>query len=65
MNETVIGSCSLCGGEVTVPTYWMSVEPAIPTCRACGATAAPRGPVIKMARPSEVRSQTRTADNTD
>jgi hypothetical protein len=43
----IIGTCSLCGGPVTVPTVWMGVVSPTPTCSDCGATAVP-GPVIPM-----------------
>lgn len=49
MNDRTIGTCSLCGGPVTVPSVWMGVVPPTPTCSSCGATA--HGPVIEMARP--------------
>lgn len=49
-----LGTCSLCGGAVTVPTAWLGVHPPTPTCSSCGATAAAHGPVIPMRRePSE------------
>jgi hypothetical protein len=48
-NETYVGTCSICGGRVTVPTVWHSVVPAVPTCRSCGATAAQNpGPIVPM-----------------
>lgn len=51
MNIT-IGTCSLCGGRVTVPKVWASVVPAIPTCESCGATKKqPHGSVVEMERP--------------
>lgn len=43
----VLGSCSICGGEVTCPTAWWSIVPPRPMCSNCGAVAAP-GPVIPM-----------------
>jgi len=46
----VLGSCSLCGGDVTTPTTWSGTSPPEPTCRRCGAVAAK--PVIPMVRPS-------------
>ena len=49
MNKQVIGSCSLCGGVVSVATVFMSVNPPVPHCEKCGSCAAPpRGPVIEM-----------------
>lgn len=35
----VIGSCSKCGGAVSVPSYWHSVKPPVPRCQKCGASA--------------------------
>ena len=34
---TVVGKCSICGGQVVVPTVYWSVVPPIPTCSNCGA----------------------------
>ena len=51
MNYRRIGSCSLCGGDVVTPEGWMSILPPKPTCRKCGATAKPSGPVIPMEAP--------------
>lgn len=36
MNKT-IGNCSLCGGRVSLPEHWMSVNPPVPCCESCGA----------------------------
>lgn len=46
--NNVIGTCSICGGRVTVPTVWHGIIPPTPTCEYCGATAAAHGPVIPM-----------------
>jgi hypothetical protein len=43
-----IGTCSICGGRVSVPAAWMSVVPPVPTCESCGAVEAEHGPVIQM-----------------
>lgn len=51
--DSVVGSCSLCGGPVTIPTVWMAVIPPVPRCAHCGAVAASHGPVIPM-RPRPV-----------
>ena len=48
MGERCIGKCGNCGGRVTVPTYYLSVVPPVPTCASCGATAKPQGPTIEM-----------------
>ena len=51
-DDLVMGTCSICGGAVTVPKIWMGVVPPTPTCARCGAYAAPPTlPVIPMYRP--------------
>lgn len=47
-NQTICGTCGICGGRVTVPTVVWSIIAPIPTCESCGATAAEHGPVIAM-----------------
>ena len=47
MNKT-IGTCSLCGGQVTLPTIWYGVTPPTATCSKCGATEAKNLPIITM-----------------
>lgn len=44
----VLGSCSICGGDVTMPNAWYSTKPPVPTCASCGAKAKPSLPVIEM-----------------
>ena len=46
--DKTIGTCSCCGGRVTVPEPWMAVIPPTPTCQSCGATKEDHGPVIQM-----------------
>lgn len=46
--EQTIGTCSLCGGPVRIPTVFWSVIPPVPTCASCGATKSSHGPVIDM-----------------
>ncbi len=49
MSTTTVGSCSICGGRVSVPLVWWGVVPPIPQCDSCGAVeASPHGPVIQM-----------------
>lgn len=44
-----IGTCSICGGPVTIPVVWGGVIPPVPTCEHCGATAQNSyGPIIPM-----------------
>jgi hypothetical protein len=49
MNTQTVGTCSICGGAVTLPTMYWSVVPPVPTCSRCGAMARSSGPVIPMA----------------
>lgn len=45
----VIGTCSLCGGPVQMPTTWYSVVSPLPTCARCGAVSKRGfGPTIEM-----------------
>lgn len=44
----VIGTCSICGGRVTLPSIWHGVIPPVPTCEGCGGTKRDHGPVIEM-----------------
>lgn len=46
----IIGKCSLCGGDVTLPEVWMGVKPPVPTCEKCGAVEDSNKPVIPMKR---------------
>jgi hypothetical protein len=47
-----IGTCSLCGGPVTVPDPWWGIFPPTPACDQCGAVpVAAHGPVLPMKRP--------------
>jgi hypothetical protein len=49
MNDRTVGTCSICGGRVTVPTVYMSVKPPRPCCESCGARAKQDfGPVVEM-----------------
>lgn len=57
MTQT-IGTCSICGGAVTVPTIFHSVVPPVPTCSSCGATARASGPVVPMEPRAPVRTVT-------
>lgn len=55
-NDRTVGTCSLCGGPVQVPTHWYAVVPPLPTCVRCNATAQPNyGPVIPMNSPKPIR----------
>lgn len=59
--RATVGTCSLCGGRVTVPDVWMSIIPPTPTCEQCGAVAAEHGPVIPMRPAQPVRISTGTS----
>jgi len=52
--KTTIGTCSICGGAVTVPSVWMGIIAPEPTCERCGAVAASHGPTIPMRRDTQV-----------
>lgn len=55
-NETIIGTCSLCGGPVVIPTIYGSINPPVPTCKQCGAFKKERyGPVIEMEKPKDIQ----------
>jgi len=48
-SSTTIGTCSICGGRVSVPTIWHGIIPPVPQCESCGATQrSPHGPIIDM-----------------
>lgn len=47
MNRKPIGTCSQCGGVVSVPTMWHGVNRPVASCERCGATAKASGPVIE------------------
>ena len=44
----IIGTCSLCGGNVIRDDSWLSVKDHLPTCEKCGATKKLALPVIEM-----------------
>lgn len=47
--QSIIGTCSCCGGPVQVPTLWGGIIPPTPTCGHCGAMKADKyGQVIPM-----------------
>jgi len=46
--NVTVGTCSICGGRVSVPAFYHSVVPPTPTCEQCGAVAASYGEVIPM-----------------
>ena len=54
MSEVVIGTCSLCGGPVTVPSAWGGILPPVGRCRGCGAEQKdPHGGTIEMVKKGE------------
>lgn len=48
MSEKTVGTCSICGGRVSVPFAWWGIYPPVPTCESCGATKRDHGPVVDM-----------------
>ncbi len=64
--RSVIGSCSICGGPVTVHTTWHCVIPDTPRCERCGAVKAEvHGPVIPMVPAQPMRWATTDATLSD
>lgn len=55
---TSVGTCSLCGGRVSVPTVYHSIIPPVPQCESCGAVAASHGPVVPMKPGPTIRTTT-------
>lgn len=39
LNKRPVGSCSQCGGVVSLPITFHSVKRPVPTCESCGAVA--------------------------
>lgn len=62
MNKITIGTCSNCGGPVSVPVIWHGVNPPVPECERCKAHPVRKhGPVIEMAPPpAETKFRTNT-----
>lgn len=51
--KRTVGTCSRCGGRVSVPVIWLSTVPPVPTCERCRGTARNAyGPVVEMDPPS-------------
>ena len=47
-----VGNCGLCGARVFMPEVWLGVDPPVPTCESCGATAKNTDmPTLDMERP--------------
>lgn len=44
----VLGSCSICGGNVVIPLVWMGIYPPTPYCNSCGAVREEEKKIIKM-----------------
>jgi Zn ribbon nucleic-acid-binding protein len=49
-DKLVIGTCSLCGGRVTIFQFWASSEVQVAICERCGARERKpeHGPIIDM-----------------
>lgn len=45
--KRIIGECGKCGGDVTVPFYWMGTVPPRPACESCGREVRV-GPMLRM-----------------
>lgn len=59
--SNIIGSCSICGGDVASPAIWAGIIPPTATCTRCGATSKNLGPVIPMRPVSEGKAWTGTS----
>lgn len=46
--KQVTGTCSICGGTVSVESPWWGIMRPPETCESCGAVRANSGPVIPM-----------------
>jgi hypothetical protein len=59
MSDHTVGTCSECGGRVTIPSVWYAVVPPTPTCASCGAMPADPayGPVIPMTKRPPLRTE--------
>lgn len=63
LGDRTIGTCSICGGAVTVPSIWGAIVPPTPSCSACGATKRKsHGPVIDMEGGRHATSRRITSD---
>ena len=64
-DKITIGTCSVCGGPVSVPAVWHGIIPPRPTCERCGAIKADDyGPVIPMI-PNSQRTIIKTTDTSN
>lgn len=66
MSRIIIGKCSNCGGNVSVPEVYHSVVPPVPTCDHCGAKKKSDLPTIEMENPKTNKNwQTERAPNSN
>jgi hypothetical protein len=49
----VVGTCSICSGDVVLYDNWMSTNPQKRTCRTCGAQEKSQSNVIPMEHPTK------------
>ena len=47
LNNRLIGKCSQCGGVVSIPNVWWSVNRPFAKCEKCGAVAKNTLPIIE------------------
>lgn len=52
---TIIGVCSICGGEVVRFSPIWSTKPIPAECKKCGATEHKKQPIIEMEKGSKVK----------
>jgi hypothetical protein len=48
MSDSIIGTCSICGGTVSVPNAYLLTRPPVPRCDSCGASKKSDLPVVEM-----------------
>ena len=65
MTEIVLGTCSLCGGRVSMPDAWSTIAAPQPRCQSCFAVPEQAwGPIIRM-RPEMLPNTVSTAEPPD
>ena len=57
INGRIVGTCGNCGGPVTMPEMWLSLNKSGPRCERCGARACEGfGPPVPMRAPPPRRN---------
>ena len=61
MSETTVGTCSICGGDITLPAVWWYCCTTRLQCSQCGAYPAENKPVIPMQNKRIVQTEEKEA----